>query len=605
MLHFSFRFFICNAFICLFAGMIIGFKKLLGKHLSARIQYNIWLLFLLLLAVPFLPAAFHFGQIGTWLNFPLEKHRLTNNADIQSSVSLASASTLDKMNDFAVSISTKTPSVVHTLLLLVWIIGMLTMLFLAFRSWRLLHALEKSALPLQNSKVREIYQECLSEMKIRRSIPIYSTAFLKSPITVGCIRPRIYMPIHLISDFNRQDIRFMLLHELQHYRRKDTVIGMFMNLIGILYWFNPLVWYALKEMRCEREIACDSAVLQMLCETDYEAYGNALINLAEKLSLSPFPFALGIGGSMEQMKRRILNIANFKKATLFQKLRGIAAYVLIAVFLLSCAPILSIYASEPDNYHFDDSNQHVTYIDLSKFFDHYDGSFVLYDANSCSWSIYNMDAAAERITPNSTYKIYDALLGLESGVITPEHSSMAWNGEDYPFDSWETDHDLKSAMHDSVNWYFQSIDSQVGFDSVKTFLRTIEYGNQTTGMNLDLYWTDFSLKISPIEQVELLKKFYNNEFQFQSQNINAVKDSICLSSSPDGSLYGKTGTGRVDGQDVNGWFIGYIEKNDNIYYFAANIQGTSNSTGSKAMEITTSVLSSLQLWNAKDASPAY
>ena len=208
-----------------------------------------------------------------------------------------------------------------------------------------------------------------------------------------------------------------------------------------------------------------------------------------------------------------------------------------------------------------------------------------------------MDAATERITPNSTYKIYDALLGLESGVITPEHSSMTWNGEDYPFDSWEADQNLKSAMHNSVNWYFQTIDSRVGFDSVKAFLQTIGYGNQTTSTNLDLYWTDFSLKISPIEQVELLKKFHKNEFQFQPQNINAVKDALYLSSTTNGSLYGKTGTGRVDGQDVNGWFIGYIEKSDNIYYFATNIQGTSKTTGSKAMEITTSVLSALQLWN--------
>lgn len=597
MLYFGFRFLLCNAFICLFIGVIIGLKKMLGKHLSARIQYNIWLLFLLLLAVPFLPVSFHFGQIVTWLRLPLEKHTLTNNADIPSPIPLTVDSTLDKMNDFAVSISTKTPSVVHTLLLLVWGIGILAMLILAFRSWRRLHALEKSALPLQNSKVKKIYQECLSETGIRRSIPIYSTAFLKSPITVGYIRPRIYMPIHLISDFNGQDIRFMLLHELQHYRHKDTVIGMFMNLAGIFYWFNPLVWYALKEMRCEREVACDSAVLQMLCETDFEAYGNTLINLAEKISLSPFPFALGIGGSMEQMKRRILNIASFKKATMFQKLRGLAAYVLIAVLLLGCAPVLSIYASEPDNYHFNDNNQPVAHIDLQESFGNYDGSFVLYDTSSDSWSIYNMEAATERITPNSTYKIYDALLGLESGIITPEHSSMTWNGEDYPFDSWEADQNLKSAMHNSVNWYFQTIDSRVGFDSVKAFLQTIGYGNQNTSTNLDLYWTDFSLKISPIEQVELLKKFHDNEFQFQPKNINAVKDAICLSSTPNGSLYGKTGTGRVDGQDVNGWFIGYVEKSDNVYYFATNIQGESGATGSNAADITMSVLSDLQIWN--------
>lgn len=75
-----------------------------------------------------------------------------------------------------------------------------------------------------------------------------------------------------------------------------------MNLSGVVYWFNPLVWYALKEMRNDREVACDTAVLEMLEEDDYEDYGNTLINFAEKISLTPFPFAAGLGGSMEQMK---------------------------------------------------------------------------------------------------------------------------------------------------------------------------------------------------------------------------------------------------------------------------------------------------------------
>ena len=134
-----------------------------------------------------------------------------------------------------------------------------------------------------------------------------------------------------------------------------------------------------------------------------------------------------------------------------------------------------------------------------------------------------MDHASTRVSPNSTYKIYDALLGLESGIITPEHSTFTWNGEPYPFHSWEADQDLTSAIHNSVNWYFQAIDSQAGFEAVRTFLQTINYGNQNTGTNLNLYWTDFSLKISPIEQVELLQDFYQNNFHFDSKNIQAVK----------------------------------------------------------------------------------
>ena len=77
--------------------------------------------------------------------------------------------------------------------------------------------------------------------------------------------------------------------------------------------------------------------------------------------------------------------------------------------------------------------KNITQLNLSSNFGDYTGSFVLYNQSADRWNIYNMDHASTRVSPNSTYKIYDALLGLESGIITPEHSTFTWNGEPYPF----------------------------------------------------------------------------------------------------------------------------------------------------------------------------
>ena len=81
------------------------------------------------------------------------------------------------------------------------------------------------------------------------------------------------------------------------------------------------------------------------------------------------------------------------------------------------------------------------------------------------------------------------------------------------------------------------------------------------------YWLESSLKISPIEQVELLTKLQNNSLGFALKNVKAVKDAIHISSSDFGNLYGKTGTGRVNGKDINGWFIGFVEKTDKYLLF--------------------------------------
>lgn len=187
----------------------------------------------------------------------------------------------------------------------------------------------------------------LDEMKITKEIPVYSTAFLKSPVIVGILKPRIYLPIPLISNFKETEMRYMLLHELQHYRHNDIPVNHLINLAGVIYWFHPLVRYTLKEMRSDREIACDTSVLEMLEEKDYSDYGNTLINFAEMLSISTFPFAAGLSGNIKQIKKRIINIAS----------------------------------------------ENIIQSDLSAYFKEYEGSFVLYNTKNDSWYIYDMDQA--------------------------------------------------------------------------------------------------------------------------------------------------------------------------------------------------------------------
>ena len=53
------------------------------------------------------------------------------------------------------------------------------------------------------------------------------------------------------------------------------------------------------------------------------------------------------------------------------------------------------------------------------------------------------------------------------------------------------------------------------------------------------FWAESSLKISPIEQVEMLQRLYINDFNFDADNIQTVKNALLLSSTADGNLYGK------------------------------------------------------------------
>ncbi|NBK00129.1 BlaR1 family beta-lactam sensor/signal transducer [bacterium 1xD8-48] len=597
MADFGIRFFLCNIFICIIIGFLIIVKRAFKNYLTSRMQFNLWFLLLGILAVPFVPfrpASFTqiLALLGAWKNALSSGKGTITEGVLNPNTSGA----VNQMNDFALSVSRKTPSIIGLIFCGIWLAGILAMILLVIKSVSRLNAMKNSALPLQNKTVRILYQNCLREMKIKRNIPVYSTAFLKSPVIVGLLNPRIYLPIHLISDFNATDMRYMLLHELQHYRHKDALASYLMNFFGVLYWYNPCVWYALKEMRNEREVACDTSVLKLLDESDYEDYGNTLINFAEKVSLTPFPFAAGISGNMKQMQQRIANISSYKKPSAFRKLKGFTAFVTIGVILSGFAPMLSTYASEQNRYQWNIPSDKVSTIDLSAWFSGYEGSFVLYDLNGDTWKVYDMEQATLRTAPNSTYKIYDALFGLEEDVIAPDDSFMAWDGTNHPFEAWNGNQDLLSAMQSSVNWYFEEIDMKIGSSAIQDYIRKIGYGNEIVNANLSTYWMQGALKISPVEQVELLTSLHNNRFDFAPENINAVKNSICLFSSEDKNFYGKTGTGRVDGQDVNGWFVGLLETAGNTYFFATNIQAAENATGGKASEISLSILSHMGIW---------
>lgn len=597
MSEFIVNFFISNIFVSAIIVILIVMKRIFKNHLTNRMQYNLWFILLVLLAVPFLPISyFRFDMLFSWIE-KLKTGVVSDTAmTINNSVIHSTDTNSGLMEDFALSVSKNTSSYLSLLLYAIWITGILVMTVFLIKSKLYLNKIKKSSLILQNKDVTKLYKECLQEMGIKRNIPVYSTAFLKSPVITGLFQPKIYLPIHLISDYNATDMRYMLLHELQHYKHKDLFANYIINITSVLYWFNPLVWYALGIMKNDREIACDTSVLNILKESEYETYGNTLINFASKISFLSIPFASGIGGNMKQIKQRIINIASYKKPTTLKKSKSIMSFIVIATMILSFAPTLSAGAKDNNHYNWKISDKNINYMDFSEYFEEYDGCFVLYNVKNNIWDIYNIKNATLRKSPDSTYKIYNALFGLEEGIITPEYSYMKWNGEIHPYDMWNKDQTLSSAMSSSVNWYFQSLDNQIGTSVLNSYINKIGYGNKNISGDLSSYWLESSLKISPVEQIQLLTKLYYNEFGFKSENINAVKSAICISSSDNGSIYGKTGTGQINEKNVNGWFIGYVETFDKTYFFATNIQAKDEATGSKAAEITKSILSDMNIW---------
>lgn len=241
--------------------------------------------------------------------------------------------------------------------------------------------------------------------------------------------------------------------------------------------------------------------------------------------------------------------------------------------------------------------------DLSEFFTGYEGCFVLFNKDQNEYTIYNRDKSSKQVSPCSTYKIIHSLIGLETNVLTDENTVFKWDGTKHQIQSWNQDQTLGSAVANSVVWYFQLLASQIGEARMQDYLDKYDYGNRDISGGLTKFWLQSTLKISPIEQVELLKKLYNYQLPASKKNIDIVKKIITLSDENGIKLSGKTGSGgsKTNSTYVNGWFVGYVEKENNVYFFATNIEANGdnekNAGGAEAKEITLKILHDKKIIN--------
>lgn len=560
--------------------------------MTVKAHYHIWYFLGIPLLASFLP--WNYVRLGEGTHYFksflfFHKDTVPKSEMINGAVA-SQGSNSDLLHDFTVSVNKSTPDFIYHTFFTVWVIGVVLLVGAAVYSRIQIHQLKKSAAAVHNQKLNELLETCKEMVGVKRNIRLRETSLITSPITFGIFQPYIFIPSNTLEAFSFNEIKYVFLHELHHHKSKDLFVNYVMWIFRIIYWFNPFVWYALKRIRMDRELACDDSVLNLLDESGYIEYGHTIIRFADKKYDRAFEqFAPGIGGTKKQIKQRIQCIASFSSDSRLLKWKSKVICAVLGIVVLLIAPITTVIASTDDVYQF--SGKNVVYEDLSSYFEGYKGSLVLYDPSKNQYKIYNREMSEQRISPDSTYKIYSALFALESNVISANSNKQIWDGKIYPFPEWNQNQNLASALTRSVNWYFQNTDREVGRKELQDYFHKIKYGNEDLSGNLDSYWMESSLKISPVEQVQLLYQLEENQWGFKAENIKAVKRAILIDVQKNGRLYGKTGTGMINGKNVNGWFIGFVEKGEVRYYFAINIQNKDgHAQGSKAAEIAKQIL---------------
>lgn len=244
-------------------------------------------------------------------------------------------------------------------------------------------------------------------------------------------------------------------------------------------------------------------------------------------------------------------------------------------------------------------------VDYSSYFNGYEGSATFFNPSNNTYQIYNMEDAKKETSPCSTFKIVSTLAALENGIITKEDSTRKWSGETFWKSDWNKDMNLQDAFKASCVWYYRQLIDEIGPEEMQSFLTQLDYGNKdisdwegklnknNNNRSLTGFWVESSLKISPLQQVDMLNRIFQKESIYQPANIETLMELMKVD--PDISslnIYGKTGYGKLNNISLDSWFVGMFEVNQEFTYFAVHLSQSQDPDVSSALakEIAISII---------------
>lgn len=234
--------------------------------------------------------------------------------------------------------------------------------------------------------------------------------------------------------------------------------------------------------------------------------------------------------------------------------------------------------------------------EFAQYFQGLKGTFVLHDAQTGRTLCHDTERAATRYLPASTFKIPNTLIALESGVASGPDFFLPWDRAAVPPQAWwpsvwAQDHTLRSALKNSVVWYYKELARRTGQERMQAYVDRFSYGNRDISGGIDQFWLSGGLRISAEEQVDFLQRFYSGKLGISERSTRLAREMLVLEETPAYRLSGKTGwAGLGELGPQTGWLVGYLEQNGQAYPFAMNIEIEKPEDATARMRITKAIL---------------
>ncbi len=573
---------------CFIFLLLVFFKYILKRYFNYMLNYKVWYLTLLAGLIPFIPIKFSLFKFNNLNN--QEPTVESNSHNLNPNIN-----TTKPVHEFTTDIHKFNWDSIDNICTVIWIVLVIILSFKFLNSLLYLKYLKKQSLYL-NEKEKNKINKILFNHQYKRNIVIRKAESIHSPTTFWYGKYIILIPSLYFKSINDKKLKYIILHEYAHAKNRDTLHLIIFNIFSIAMSYNPLIQIVKRKMIHDNEVEADRFVLNNINKNEFKSYAEAIMDSVLK---TPFfnknILSHSFNGKKSLLKRRLINI---KEANLKKQSKLILIFICIFTFFIMIIQSQFLMGQSLTDYNYKKPLQSdYQILDESKNFGSNSGSFVMYSMKKDKYYIYNEKESRKRYSPDSTYKIYLALFGLDRHIISDKNSRMSWNHNHYPFDSWNKDQDLNTAIQNSVNWYFERISNQISKNYTSDQLKQLNYGNKNLG-SYKAYWLEDSLKISNLEQVIVLKNMMEQNNHFSKNEKKQLSSSLLIRKNENYELYGKTGTGIVNGKYNNGWFVGYVITNHDKYYFSTHLSDE-KASGENAKLINEKILKEMGVLNGQ------
>lgn len=224
-----------------------------------------------------------------------------------------------------------------------WLIGVGLFSFRMVGGIWKLHHYKTSGDSLTDTRWQDGFLKLCENLRVERPVRFVQSDLINTPMAFGVFKPLIIIPAGILLQMDPRQIESIIAHELIHIRRYDPFINIIQNVIEILFFYHPGVWWMSKQIRREREFAADAAVTSAIAGCDV-VYATALANLEEiRLNTNkvvPSVATAANGGNLMQRIQKILHKKTEIKRASSAWPAGMAIALISAVLLgvLSYAP---------------------------------------------------------------------------------------------------------------------------------------------------------------------------------------------------------------------------------------------------------------------------